>query len=48
MEFEIVSVSIAVSDDEQLGAWDESPKHEVSRIYVCPGLRENSVGDRRD
>jgi len=34
IEFEIVSVSVPVSDDES-GSWDESPKREATRIFLC-------------
>jgi hypothetical protein len=34
LEFEVVSVSIAASDDEPQ-PWDESPKREAARVYIC-------------
>jgi hypothetical protein len=34
LEFEIVSVSVAASDDEP-NNWDESPKREATRVYLC-------------
>jgi hypothetical protein len=34
IEFEIVSVSVAVSDDES-NNWDESPKREATRVFLC-------------
>jgi hypothetical protein len=34
LEFEIVSVSLAVSDD-QSNNWDESPKREATRLFLC-------------
>ena len=34
LEFEIVSVAIAASDDVP-NPWDESPKREARRVYLC-------------
>ena len=34
LEFEIVSVSVAASDDEP-SMWDESPRRDVTRVYLC-------------
>lgn len=34
-EFEIVSVAVAASDEEAHQHWDESPKREAKRIYLC-------------
>jgi hypothetical protein len=34
-EFEIVSVAVAASDEESHQHWDESPKREAKRIYLC-------------
>jgi hypothetical protein len=34
IEFEIVSISVAISDDESTN-WDESPKREATRVFLC-------------
>jgi hypothetical protein len=34
LEFEIVSIAVAASDDEP-NSWDESPKREARRVYLC-------------
>ena len=39
LEFEIVSVSIAASDDIP-NNWDESPKREATRVYLCSECAE--------
>ena len=35
LEFEIISVSVAASDDDASHQWDESPKREARRVYLC-------------
>ena len=35
VEVEIISVSVAASDDTRDGAWDELPRREAKRVYLC-------------
>jgi hypothetical protein len=40
VEFEIVSVSVPASDEEP-STWDESPKREAKRVYLCPDCADS-------
>jgi hypothetical protein len=41
VELEIISVSVAASDEARDNYWDESPRKEAMRVYLCSECAKN-------
>jgi len=41
VEFEIISVAVAASDENRDSGWDESPRREARRVYLCTDCAKN-------